>query len=142
MIDILPLLDGVRDTGPGRYMARCPAHDDKSPSLSVKVDDKVLLHCFAGCDIEDIVSALGLTFADLMPDAATDQRGRCRRPRPNLSARDALIAMDHNALVVAVIGADLLEHHDIDEPTWTLLAQAVARIGAARDVVCPARHKP
>lgn len=139
MIDILPLLDGVRENGPGRYMARCPSHDDKSPSLSVRIDDKILMHCFAGCDVEDVVSSLGLTFADLMPENAFTTNGKGRRL--SLSPRDALVAIDHSALTVAVIGNDIQEHKALDDDAWRLLATAVQRIGMARDACCPARHK-
>jgi hypothetical protein len=145
---LLSRLDGVRQTGHGKYVARCPAHNDRSPSLAIKEcdDGKALLHCFAGCDIEDVVSALGLTFADLMPkreeNFVFDSRRRTRkRQRVFMSPADALITMDQNALVVAVIGSDILEHRTIDEPTWGLLAKSVERIGAARDVCCPARYR-
>jgi len=46
-------------TGSGRWQARCPAHQHRSPSLSIRAgsDGRVLLHCFAGCalgsEIED-----------------------------------------------------------------------------------------
>jgi len=48
-------------------MARCPAHDDTQPSLSITEgrDGRVLLHCFAECPTEKIVSAIGLTMRDL-----------------------------------------------------------------------------
>jgi len=51
-------LDGRR-TG-ATWMARCPAHDDSSPSLSISVskDGKVLLRCHAGCDQRDVITAL------------------------------------------------------------------------------------
>ncbi len=65
---ILARLQGVRKTGDG-YTARCPAHDDRQQSLSIGEgkDEEVLLHCFAGCGVEDIVSAMGLAMADLYP---------------------------------------------------------------------------
>ncbi len=65
---ILSRLDKVKQAGNG-YMARCPAHADKNPSLSITEGDdgRVLLKCFAGCTTEDIVKALGLTMADLFP---------------------------------------------------------------------------
>ena len=55
-----------RKSGDG-YQARCPAHDDKHPSLSVSSDreNNALVHCHAGCTPTDIVMALGLTMADL-----------------------------------------------------------------------------
>src|SRR5215208_5475867 len=63
---LLPHLRGVRKNGTG-WLALCPGHDDRTPSLSVHVGDdgRVLVRCFAGCEPERIVSALGLTLADL-----------------------------------------------------------------------------
>ncbi|HOK13508.1 MAG TPA: CHC2 zinc finger domain-containing protein [Candidatus Kapabacteria bacterium] len=61
--EILSRLEKVKPTGYNQYIACCPAHNDKNPSLSVKYDDKndkVLLHCFAGCSHEEIIGALGL----------------------------------------------------------------------------------
>lgn len=50
-------LDGKR-TGKG-FMCCCPAHDDRSPSLSITdSDNNILLHCFAGCTFEEITCAL------------------------------------------------------------------------------------
>jgi len=51
-------------------MARCPAHGDKSPSLSVSVGNggRVLLHCHAGCKPEDVVRAMGLKMQDLFAE--------------------------------------------------------------------------
>ena len=58
---LLSRLSGVKEVRPGQYIARCPAHDDQHPSLSIKVtDDRILLHCFAGCKYEEILRALGL----------------------------------------------------------------------------------
>lgn len=66
---ILDRLDGVRRTGDGRAMARCPAHQDRRPSLSVSEGDdgRVLVYCFAGCGVEAIVASVGLDLADLFP---------------------------------------------------------------------------
>jgi hypothetical protein len=62
---VLDRLEGVKPTGEG-YRALCPAHDDRTPSLSVaSADGKVLLKCFAGCTVEDVVSAMGLAVSDL-----------------------------------------------------------------------------
>lgn len=58
-------------TGPDhKFVARCPAHDDRTPSLSVTegLDGRALLHCFAGCDTADIITALGLAWTDLFPE--------------------------------------------------------------------------
>ena len=69
---ILNHLENVKQTGPDRWVARCPAHDDKSPSLSVAEtsDGKVLLNCFAGCAAQEIVGAFGLELKDLFPESS------------------------------------------------------------------------
>ncbi|MCL2578335.1 MAG: hypothetical protein FWE27_09895 [Defluviitaleaceae bacterium] len=60
MNDFLSLLKGVSGNG-NQYKAKCPAHDDKIPSLSVSVSDsRILLHCHAGCSTEKILGVLGL----------------------------------------------------------------------------------
>jgi len=67
---ILDQLDKVSSKGKGRYIACCPAHKYHSPSLQVNfetTDGRVLLHCFAGCSINDICAAIGLDVRDLFP---------------------------------------------------------------------------
>lgn len=67
---ILPKLRRVRVLGSEKYIACCPAHQDSTPSLSLCLagDGRVLLKCFAGCDADSIVGALGLSLADLFPN--------------------------------------------------------------------------
>lgn len=75
--EFLELLDGVRKGSQG-WMARCPSHDDDSPSLSVSTGDdgRILVHCFAGCTAEEITDALGLHIRDLFPTQSTNPRVR------------------------------------------------------------------
>lgn len=63
---ILPRLDMVKKVGAG-FAARCPAHEDKSPSLSLGYGSKqpVVLNCHARCDSGDILKAIGLEWKDL-----------------------------------------------------------------------------
>jgi hypothetical protein len=66
----------AKKTGTG-WQAKCPAHDDKSPSLSITQEgNKVLLKCHAGCATADVVAGLGITMADLF----TDSRAMSRKP--------------------------------------------------------------
>ena len=140
---LLNRLDGVRETAPGKYVARCPNHDDRSPSLAISEGDggRVLVHDFAGCDTEDVLSAIGLTFADVMPERA-GQEHAYKPVRNRISARDILSMLDHESMVVAIIGADFLEHKEIDDETWDRLGVAVNRINTARTECAPARHRP
>jgi len=63
---VLPKLDGIKKSG-GNYMARCPAHDDGSASLSLGVgkEHPVVFHCHAGCSADDILAKLNLGWEDL-----------------------------------------------------------------------------
>lgn len=58
----------------GHYKALCPCHQDKNPSLSITAKNGVILiHCFAGCNVKDIVEAVGLTISDLWDERNTEE---------------------------------------------------------------------
>ena len=68
----------------GAYKARCPAHTDKKPSLSITQDgDKILLHCHAGCDTDTVLGAMGLTLRDLFQEGSCDTPYRPSPPTVN-----------------------------------------------------------
>lgn len=97
---LLARLDLVRKTGNGRWVCRCPAHDDRGPSLSVRElgDGRVLLHCFAGCEVQSILDAVGLAFEDLFPGRiGGDVVKRERRP---FNAADVLRCLSFEALIL------------------------------------------
>ena len=77
---VLGRLDKVRRVADG-WQARCPAHDDANPSLSITegTDGRILLKCHAGCPVESILAALQLSMADLFP-TEQKERGRPRKP--------------------------------------------------------------
>lgn len=93
--DVLRRLDGVKRSGSG-YSARCPAHDDKNASLSVKQGDNggIVLHCHAGCTPEQVVGALGLSMKDLFPDG--DRPRQEYRPRPTSREDKGRIAAQYD----------------------------------------------
>jgi transposase-like protein len=88
-----PVLDALAASGgqPKRnrsgWVARCPAHEDKKASLSIRVGDdgRSLLHCFAGCSTEAVLSALGLSMSDLFPTKPAN--GKHRRPTVGASTK-------------------------------------------------------
>ncbi|PRX90848.1 DUF3987 domain-containing protein [Allonocardiopsis opalescens] len=79
---VLPRLEGIRKQA-GYYMARCPAHPDRQPSLSVSVgkEHPVVFHCHAGCERDAILDALGLTWAELCKPREERPRGGEWTPR-------------------------------------------------------------
>ena len=59
-------LPKAKSTGDDSLMCCCPAHEDRSPSLSVAAaPDRILLHCFAGCGPEAVCNAMSLKLSDL-----------------------------------------------------------------------------
>lgn len=63
---LLPRLEGVKNQG-GYFVAKCPAHEDHEPSLSIQPGktQPIVLQCHAGCQTEDILAALNLTWDDI-----------------------------------------------------------------------------
>ena len=139
---LLDRLQRVKQAAPGRWIARCPAHQDRSPSLSIREldDGRTLLKCFGGCGAIDVLDSLGLTWDALFP-----QREKKADPRSfsqshsRIPARDLLEIISMETSVVAIVAADLLANKTISEIDWKRLAQAASRIGHARDMVNPAR---
>ena len=78
----------------GEYSARCPCHDDKTASLSIRQKvgsdgvERIMVHCHAGCQTDDILKAWGLSYRDLVVGAEDRGPAKPRRqqpkPRPKL----------------------------------------------------------
>ena len=139
---VLHRLEKVKRTAPDRWIALCPAHDDRRPSLSIREadDHRVLLKCWSGCGAAEIVSALGLSLADLFTG---DQRslsdhgtGPMRRP---FDYRDALTGVSNEAIVVRVIASALARGETLDADALDRLGQAEERIDAALSAAGGAR---
>lgn len=124
---LLSRLDGVRQTGPGRWIARCPAHADKRASLSIRAmeDGRILVHDFAGCSVQEVVTAVGLDMAALFPEREIQHGKPERRPIP---AADILRCVAFEALVVASAGAAMLAGEPVSGIDRERLVLAVARL--------------
>jgi putative DNA primase/helicase len=71
---LLARLKRVRRNGSG-WQALCPAHADKNPSLSIDVrNDKILVHCHAGCSQVAVLAALKIETHELFLDASDTKR--------------------------------------------------------------------
>ena len=130
---LLGRLDAVRQTAPDRWMARCPAHDDRTPSLSLYEcgDGTILLRCWAGCAAAEVVAAVGLELRDLFPAPVGHHRppGHTRR----VPAADRLAVIDHEVMVVALLADEIARAGTASDDQRHRLATAASRIGRARD---------
>ncbi|MCU0939715.1 MAG: CHC2 zinc finger domain-containing protein [Burkholderiaceae bacterium] len=115
--DLLGRLAKVKRTGDGRWMAACPAHKDKGPSLSVRelADGRVLLHCFAGCGAADVVRAAGVDMETLFPPRSRFEGERQSAPRERRpwSQSDAVRALHRELFTAWVLLEDLASGRDV-----------------------------
>lgn len=129
--NLLSRLDKVKRTGQGRYIALCPAHADKSPSLAIREtnDGKILIKCFANCSVHEIVSAVGLELSDLFPPRDDDvhfKKGE-RRPFP---ATDILRAIAGEARLVYLCARHVHAGNSLNDSDLARLLTAASRIQA------------
>ena len=112
--NLLSKLDKAKPVGDGKWIACCPAHDDKSPSFTIKLTDdkKILLHCFGGCQVADILEAIGMDMSDLYPDSATYQKG-AKPPRFNKYELFDRLILEAATLSLSI--RQLLDGNPLDE---------------------------
>jgi hypothetical protein len=127
---LLSRLENVKRTGPGRWIARCPAHADKRASLSVREleDGRILVHDFAGCSVQEVVAAVGLDMAALFPEREIQHGKPERRPIP---ATDILKCCAFEALVVSAAASAMLAGEPLASVDRERLKTAAARLQAA-----------
>jgi hypothetical protein len=104
---ILAHCEKARATGRGTWIACCPAHEDKNPSMTVREldDGMVLVHCFAGCSAEAIISACGLEFDDLFPDKL--ERDFTPAQKRRFPAADVLLMVERELDVVQIVADEI-----------------------------------
>lgn len=135
---ILSRLASVKARGLNKWLACCPAHEDKTPSLSICKgdDDRILLHCHAQCAITDVLAAIGLELKDLFEDTYQHTKpgeaphSTRRRSRHYLSAKDVYVILNHERLVVAIAAKRLADGYVLSESENAELLQAARRIEA------------
>jgi hypothetical protein len=118
----------------GAWTARCPAHEDKSPSLAVREgeDGRVLLHCFGGCSTADVLGAIGMDMSDLFP-ASDKRREVVSKPgmKPAFFASDLMRIIHFEALIVQIVAYDIAHGKLPTEETRERMLTAYQRIDEA-----------
>jgi hypothetical protein len=130
---LLSALDHVKRTGDGRWIARCPAHADRRASLAIRElpDGRVLVHCFAGCAVAEVVGAVGLDMTALFPEKNIVDGKPERRPFP---ASDVLRAVSFETMIVALAAAQLAKGTPLADEDRERLKVAATRLQAAAEV--------
>jgi hypothetical protein len=115
----------------GSWTACCPAHEDKSPSLSIREgeDGRVLVHCFGGCDVQAVLSAVGMDMSDLFPERQERYEGQTsKQMKPAFYATDLLRIASFECLVVMIAAYDIRHGKKLSESDMNRLQIAQQRI--------------
>lgn len=126
---LLQKLERVRRTSDGRWRAKCPAHNNRGQSLSIRDDGgKVLIHCFGGCETGDVLAAVGMTASDLFPPRVdTFEPGK----RDRWAQAEVWRAVGFEAKVACIIAYDMAAGVVPSPETVERLTLAADRIEAA-----------
>ncbi len=134
---VLSGLDNPRPTGRDRWRSICPSCGGSNASaLSVGIghDDAVLLRCFKGCDVSQVIGAMNLEMTDLYPRAYSPGRPPLKR-RAMLSARQAIDLIEFECLLVWTAAFNLANGHALTHDDLLRLALAGQRIQSVIDEV-------
>lgn len=139
---LLQRLDGVQKSGNG-WRARCPSCGGKSRKVAIaERDGRVLLHCFGGCKAIEVLEAVGLAWADIMPPRtwpeSPEERRQARRAIREAGWAAALATLATEATIVRLASAQVARWRPLSEEDDARLALACARIDKAAAVLVEA----
>ena len=138
---LITRLPKLKKTGKDKWIACCPAHEDRSPSLSIKetADGTVLVKCFAGCSVDDICGAVGIEVSELFPPKPDGHYVSQEHPvkfgsvGDRFSAIDALRALAGEGGVLCILACDMAEGKVLDPVERERLHTATIRILGAME---------
>jgi hypothetical protein len=125
LLSNLKKVKGGRD----RWTASCPAHEDRSPSLAIREteDGRILLKCFGGCSVQEIVGAIGMDIGELFPkeDKLSHHKPRVKNP---FYATDLLRVIEFESIVVSVAANNMANGVKLSDNDRSRLRQSQERI--------------
>ena len=145
---LLSRLQGVVKSGNG-WRAKCPSCDSRRrDNVSIaELDGRVLVHCFAGCEKDAVLAAVGLTWKDLAPPRAwplspEDARKERQRIR-EAGIGNALATLRREVVVLQAAHRILQQWRALSDVDADRLAEAAKLIDATAAVfVEPTRWRP
>lgn len=131
---LLPRLKDVKMSGANSWMALCPSHDDKSRSLKITrvVDGRTLIHCFAQCETNNVLAAVGLSIDDLFDDPLYHKAKPIRGTK--VYPREVLMAMRTELMIVMLSSYDMKKGKKLSEVDQSRLELAHDRITNALEL--------
>jgi hypothetical protein len=132
---LLSRLDKVMKSGNG-WRARCPAHDGTGRTLTVaESDDRVLVHCFAGCKAVDVLTAVGMTWADIQPPKhwpqTREEKRKAQRAIREVGLLCAFEALWREGEIILAGGRHIAALEPLSAVDMARLSEAVDRVSGA-----------
>ena len=144
---LLQRLDAVQKSGTG-WRARCPACGGTSRKLSVtESDGRILAHCFGGCRGDEVLAAVGLSWADLHPPRhwpqSREEREHARRAIREAGITSAVEVLALESAVIEAAGRQLQSWQCLSVEDDNRLSEAVERVSGARNILSrPTQWRP
>ena len=132
---VLAYLPDAKPSGRDRWRTWCRACGGNTSALSVGVGDgdSVLLKCWKGCTVEEVIGAIGLEMHDLFPPKFTASAPMRRRRL--LTAGQALELLNDEAQLIALAGSNIGHGIELTDADRDRVLQAAGRIAFLRDEV-------
>jgi hypothetical protein len=133
---ILSRLQKIKRSGDNKYMACCPAHADKTASLTIREesDGRILINCFAGCDTYSILSSIGLDWEDVFPEKTVAHN--VKKIDQIIYSTDALKIIKHECRIVMLCAYDIrkgktltVEENERLDKAYQLINKAIQGAG-------------
>lgn len=148
--EVASRLKGVIKRSNGGLLAFCPSHDDRSRSLAVSIgrNGGVLLHCFAGCSVDEITGSIGLAPHDLFVKNETNQLNQQLKQaedRRNMHSMRAsfllsrLPALKHDLLRLLFVANTLHKNEALPADDRQFIAELILKINDALSFVGDAK---
>jgi len=140
---LLARLDGVKKTGPNKWIAKSPTRNERTASLSIKQTDdgRVLLKDFGGSDAAEVIAALGVSWLQLIPPhLRRDKRAYTPAERQGHDAQAALNGIYGAAIVTRLCANKLADGLPFSDDDRHALRQSQHDIDLAYKAVQGVRH--
>lgn len=131
---LLSRLKKVQKAGPASWMCLCPSHQDRSRSMKVTQaqDGRTLIHCFAGCEPDNILAAVGLSIEDLFDDPLFHKAKPIKGTK--VFPREVLQAIRTELMIVILSANDLRKGKSLSEVDRERLDLSYSRITNAMEL--------
>ena len=121
----LARLDDVTPTGDSKWRAKCPAHHSRGRPLAIGESDtgSILVNCFAGCDVQEVVTALDLSVRDLFPSHAYICETKARESK--IDYRGTVFGLYESLCRLLVVSQTLSQGQPLSADDSRLLDEAI-----------------